>query len=36
MKAQEDTMQRKNENKQFFLKKGKNPMQIGPMAMKYR
>jgi hypothetical protein len=34
MKAQVDTTQSKNKRKQSTKKKGKNCMQIGPMAMK--
>jgi hypothetical protein len=33
-RAQVDTTQRKNKNKQSTKKKGKRPMQIGPMTTK--
>ncbi len=36
MRAQVDTTQRKNKIKQSTKKKGKSPMQIGTMAMKWR
>ncbi len=34
MKAQVNTIQRKNKSKQSTKKRSKNPMQIEPMAMK--